>query len=144
MEASIDRETGRYVIRHRAEGESAWTRLTGRFAMPSDVYNGMVPTVLKQFTPGTRETVQIVVFTPRPRLIPVRIIAVGDEQVVSGGRLMSAVRYELKPQLPMLASLFVTDVQTAFAWIARSDAPQLVKFQGQLYVSGPVWRIEER
>ncbi len=142
IEASIDRETGHYTVRYRTEPDGAWSKASGRFAMPLDVYNGMVPTLLKQLVPGARETVQIVVFTPRPRLITVRIAPVRDEQVVSGGRLRIALRYELRPDPGLFASLFVTDIKPAAAWVAGSDVPEFVKFQGQLYVTGPVWRIE--
>jgi len=56
LEATIDRETGRYDVRYRADDDSAEEHVTGKFDMPDDAYNGMVSLIVKNLLPGAGAT----------------------------------------------------------------------------------------
>jgi hypothetical protein len=52
LEASIDRSSGRYDVRYRADEDALEERLSGRFTLPEDVYSGMLGTLMKNVAPG--------------------------------------------------------------------------------------------
>ena len=142
IEASIDRATGRYDVRYRADDESPEEVVSGRLALPADVYSGMLGILMKNLQPREKETVQIVVFTPQPRFVNVLLEPGAEDQLMLGERPIAATRYLIKPQLGLLASLLVVDPAPIQCWIVGGEAPAFVKFQGPLYFMGPVWRIE--
>src|SRR3989475_6878823 len=74
LEASIDRQTGRYEVRYRADEESAEEYLSGTLALPDDAYNGMLSLIVKNLRPGASETVSIVAFTPKPRVVTLQLL----------------------------------------------------------------------
>ena len=67
VEAFMDRASGRYEVRYRADEDSPEEHLKGTFALPEDAYNGMLSIVVKNLPPGASETVTVVAFTPKPR-----------------------------------------------------------------------------
>jgi hypothetical protein len=143
LEATIDRATGRYRVRYRGDEASPEQTLSGPVELPADVYNGLLGTLLKNLDPGVSQMVQIVAFTPQPRLVKMLLRPMAEEVVSMGGGVMvAATRYHIKPQLGLLASLLVTDLPDVKTWIARGEAPAFLKFEGPLYFMGPVWRIE--
>jgi len=143
LEATIDRATGRYRVRYRGDEASPEETLSGQLELPADVYNGLLSTLLKNLEPGVSQMVQIVAFTPRPRLVKMLLRPVAEEPVsMGGGVVVAATRYHIKPQLGLLASLLVTELPDVKTWIARGDAPAFLKFEGPLYFMGPLWRIE--
>jgi hypothetical protein len=141
-DASIDRETERYTVRYKADESSAEEVVKGRFALPPDVYNGMLIMMIKNLNPGASQVVQIVAFTPRPRVVKMLLSPVAEDRVLVGDWPMSATRYVIKPQLGMFASLLVSDLPDVKCWVLGGDAPGFVRFEGPLYFMGPVWRIE--
>jgi hypothetical protein len=66
----------------------------------------------------------------------------GEDVVKVAGADVPAVRYQIKPQLGLLASMLVTDLPDLRCWLAAGEAPGFLKFEGPLYFMGPVWRIE--
>lgn len=142
LDASFDRETGTYRVRYRADEGSAEETLQGRIDLPADVYNGLLITLLKNLQPGSSQVVQIVAFTPKPRLVKMLLAPVSDERVMVGDSPMAATRYALRPQLGLFASLLVTDLPDIRCWVVGGDAPGFLRFEGPLYFMGPVWRIE--
>lgn len=142
IDATIERETGRYHVRYRADEDSPEEVVSGRFDMPDDVYSGMLSIVMKNLQAGESVTVQIIAFTPKPRPVKILLSPAGIDQVKMGERAVAATRYVVKPQLGLLASLLVTDLAPMNCWIAGGDAPGFLRFQGPLFFMGPVWRIE--
>ena len=142
LDASVDRATGRYQVRYRADEDSPEESVSGQVEMPTDVYNGLLGTLLKNLEPGQSRIVQIMAFTPQPRLVKVLLRPVAAESVSMGGIPVAATRYHIKPQLGLLASLLVTDLPDVKTWIAHGAAPAFLKFEGPLYFMGPLWRID--
>jgi hypothetical protein len=142
LEASFDRETERYEVRYRADEDSPEEVLKGQLDLPSDVYNGLLLTLIRNLRPGETETVQIVAFTPKPRLVKMQLVAGGEDPVLVGDVAMRSVRYHIKPQLGLFASLLVTDIPDVKTWVVGGDVPAFLRFEGPLYFMGPIWRIE--
>jgi len=142
LDATIDRASGRYRVKYRSDEDSPEQIATGQFNLPADVYNGLLSTLLKNLEPGASQIVQIVAFTPQPRLVKMLLRPVAEEAITMGGIAVAATRYHIKPQLGVLASLLVTELPDVKTWIARGDAPAFLKFEGPLCLMGPLWRIE--
>jgi hypothetical protein len=138
LEASVDRQTGRYEVRYRADEESAEEHLSGTLALPDDAYNGMLSLIVKNLRPGASETVSIVAFTPKPRVVTLQLLPLATERVPAG----EVVRYHIRPKLGLFASLLVTDVPDTRIWIVLGEAPAFLKAEGPLYFMGPIWRVE--
>jgi len=145
-EISLERASGKYRVKTRVRKDGREKVLDGKLDLPLDVYNGMVPTVVKNLSRGTGETVHMVAFTPAPKLIRLELVPAGDHKIQVGGSEKSATRYVLKPilgiWLKLFASLLGRMPPDNHAWIVTADVPAFVKFEGPLYMNGPVWRIE--
>src|SRR2546427_8487843 len=122
VEASIDRATGEYGVRYRADQDSPEEVLSGRFTLPDDVYSGMLGIAMKNLSPGESATVQIVVFTPQPRLVKILLAPHSVDQLIIGDRPIATTRYLVKPQLGVLASLLVVEPAPLQCWLAKGDA----------------------
>jgi hypothetical protein len=142
LDATMDRESERYSVRYRAEEDSPEEIVKGKLALPTDVYNGMLTTLIKNLPSGASQIVQIVAFTPKPRLVKMLLAPVADERILMGDWPVTATRYLIKPQLGMFASLLVTDLPDVKCWVLGGEAPGFVRFEGPLYFMGPVWRID--
>jgi hypothetical protein len=106
----------------------------------------MVLTVVKNLSGEAGETVHMVAFTPAPKLIKLKLIPADEQKIMVGGSEKTAIRYILKPilgtWLKLFASLLGRVPPDNHAWIVTADVPAFVKFEGPLYMNGPVWRIE--
>jgi hypothetical protein len=142
LEASIDRATGGYHVRYRADEDSPEETVTGEFELPQDAYNGLLSTLMKNLAAGESRTVQIVAFTPRPRLVKVVVTPAAEDPLKVNDVAVIATRFVIRPQLGLLASLLVADVPDLKCWIAGGEAPAFLRFEGPLYFMGPIWRID--
>jgi hypothetical protein len=145
-EISLERDTGRYRVMVKPHRGGPAKVLEGRLDLPPDVYNGMLLTVLKDLPKGSRETVHLVAFTPEPRLIELEMSPAGEQPVRVGKIQMSAVHFVLKPKLGPWLRIFATLLGRAppdsNVWMMSGDVPSFVGFEGQLFTTGPVLRIE--
>ncbi|MBI2218112.1 MAG: hypothetical protein HYU51_12520 [Candidatus Rokubacteria bacterium] len=142
IEARVDRESRRYHVRYRGDEDSPEETLDGEFEMPDDVYNGLLTTLLKNLPAGEPHLVQIMAFTPKPRLVKMLLQPVAEDQVHIGDVSVRATRFLLKPQLGLFASLLVIDLPDVKCWVVGGEAPGFLRFEGPLYFMGPVWRID--
>jgi hypothetical protein len=142
IEASVDRATGRYDVRYRADDDSQEETLTGDFALPLDVYNGLLSTLMKNLPVGDSTVVQIVAFTPRPRLVKMLLAPAAEDPFQVNDAAVRATRFLVRPQLGLFASLLVADIPDVKCWIADGEAPAFLRFEGPLYFMGPIWRID--
>jgi hypothetical protein len=144
LEAALDRKAGSYKVQSRRGGKEE--ALTGVIDLPPDVYNGMVPMLLKNLAPTGGETVHVVAFTPKPRLIQLELAANGTQRLVTEENSRQAVRYALRPKLGAALRIFATLLGKAPAdqecVILTEEVPAFVRCDGPLYLKGPVWRIE--
>jgi hypothetical protein len=145
-EVSLDRGTGKYHVKTRSRKDGREKVLDGTLALPLDVCNGMVLTLVKNLAGGVGETVHMVAFTPAPKLIKLQLTPAGEQKLFIGESERTATHYVLKPILGFWLKLFTTLLGRIppdnHAWIVTADVPGFVKFEGPLYMNGPVWRIE--
>lgn len=142
MDAFVDRESGRYTVRYKADEDSAEEVITGKLEMPTDAYNGLLTTLMKNLPTGESKTVQIIAFTPKPRLVKMLLAPTVQDAVMVGETAMNATRFMIKPQLGLFASLLVADLPDVKCWIVEGAAPAFLRFEGPLYFMGPIWRID--
>jgi len=145
-EVSLQRAAGKYRVKTTAHKDGREKVLDGALDLPPDVYNGMVLVVAKNLSKGAGATIHMVAFTPAPRLIRLELIPAGEHKVLVGDLAKSAAHYVLKPRLGSWLKLFATLLGRVppdyHAWIVTDDVPAFVRFEGPLYSTGPIWRIE--
>ncbi len=145
-EISLERDSGKYHVKTAGRDDGREKTLDGTIGLPPDAYNGMVPVVLKNLPGGARETIHMVLFTPAPKLIRLDLVPVGEDRLSIGGSDKRATRYVVKPVLGIwirfIAALLGRMPPDNHVWIIPADVPEFVRFEGQLYMNGPVWRIE--
>ncbi len=142
LDAIIDRASGRYEVRYRGDEDSPEETLKGEFELPADAYNGLLSTLMKNMPAGNPATVQIVAFTPKPRLVKMLLKPAAEDPMVVNEAAVIATRFLVRPQLGLFASLLVADIPDVKCWIAGGEAPAFLRFEGPLYFMGPVWRID--
>jgi hypothetical protein len=142
IDAAVDRASGRYEVRYKADEDSDEETLKGAFEMPGDVYNGLLSTVMKNIPAGEPVMVQIVAFTPKPRLVKMLLKPAAEDPMRVNDAAVIATRFLVRPQLGLFASLLIADIPDVKCWIAGGDAPAVLRFEGPLYFMGPIWRID--
>jgi hypothetical protein len=145
-EISMTPATGAYRVAskdHTGGGEKV---IEGRIDLPTDVYNGMVLTVVKDLNKGSSGLIHYVAFTPQPKLIELELTPAGEEKIKVGESTRTAVHFVLKPRLGAWLTFFAKILrrmpEDLHAWILTDDVPAFVGFEGSLTTPGPVWRIE--
>jgi hypothetical protein len=145
LEVSFDRKTGQYEFRSREGKEAHEEHLSGRLELPPDVYNGMMAMLLKNLPRGAGDTIHIVSFTPKPRLMKMHLTPAGEAAVRVGDQLRQTTQYLVKPQLGgfygFLATLTGKELPVFRYWILRGEVPAFVKFEGPFFMGGPTWRV---
>jgi hypothetical protein len=145
-EVRLDRSSGKYRVTTKSHKSGKEEVLEGALDLPPDVYNGMVLTVAKNLLKDTRETVHFVAFMPKPMLIRLKLWPEGVHKVMVGDLEKTAIHYVFRAKLgswlTYFAKLFGRTPPDYHAWILTDEVPAFVKFEGPLYTTGPVWRIE--
>jgi hypothetical protein len=146
-EIALERASGTYRVKTKARKDGREEVLEGKLDLPPDVYNGMVLTVAKNLPKGGSETVHIVAFMPEPLLIPLKLAPAGGHKVLVGDLAKTATHYTFTPQPGLWLTLFATMLGRMppdyHAWVVTDEVPAFVRFDGPLYTTGPVWRIEQ-
>lgn len=146
LEVSFDRKSGQYKALCQMEKNAKQKMAGGTFEMPTDLYNGMALILLKNLPGGAGATVHLAVFTPEPRLIDMEWRWEGEDEVLLGGRSMKAMRSLVKLKIGglagVIASLAGKTPPDQRYWIVTGDVPAFVRFEGAMFLNGPVWRIE--
>ena len=145
-EISFDRTSGRYQAKTRARPGAPEERASGDFDMPVDLYNGMALTLLKNLPPGRPADAQLAVFTPKLRLLRMVLQREGEDRVVFGGDAKLATRYlitlEIGGLTGFIAWLADRSPPDLRYWLVPGAVPAFARFQGAMFLNGPVWRIE--
>jgi hypothetical protein len=146
LEVSFDRKSGRYTARSQAGKDGKLEVASGRLEMPADLYNGMALTLLKNLPGGAGATVHVAVFMPEPRLLEMEWSWEGAEEVLLGGRAMKTMRSLVKLKIGGLTGMFASLVgkspPDSRYWLVTGDVPAFVRFEGAMFLNGPVWRLE--
>ena len=146
MEVWIDAVAGKVRVQYR-EKDGKEKTIDEQMALPSDVSNGMVPTLAKNLGPEVSSTeLSMVVATPKPRLVKLVITREGKERFSVGNVSYDATRFNVHVELGGLAGLIAPLIgkqpHDSAVWILGGAAPGFVKSEGPMYAGGPVWRTE--
>jgi hypothetical protein len=137
--------SGRYDARQRKPGEEE-ERASGTTEVPEDVSNGLVSVLAKNLERGATAQAHLLTFRPEPLLLDLSVAPEGRDPYWVGDARSEATRFVNKPTVPgvkgVLATIVGKEPPVVHMWIAPEPAPVLVRFEGALYVDGPVWRIE--
>jgi hypothetical protein len=146
MDVTIDRASGRYVVKTWDEKGKPDKTLEGRMDIPPDTYNGLIFTVTKNLRDGESDTVHYLAFTPEPKLIEIEIVPAGRHKVRVGKLENQSIHYLLKPKLGKLLQFFAKLTgkmpPDEHVWVYDDEVPAFVRFEGPLFKDGPVWSIE--
>ena len=138
-------QSGHYRARIRKAGEDEEAS-EGQTDIPTDVYNGLASTLMKNLEPGETGEVHLLAFTPKPRLLEAKLVPEGEERFGIGTSKRVATRYRMVLRVAGLtgvaARLIGKDPPDVSYWIARGPSPTFVRFEGPLSAEGPVWRAE--
>jgi hypothetical protein len=102
--------------------------------------------VLKNLPPGERVTAHLAAFTPKPRLLRMELYREGEDRVVFAGDPKQAARHlvnlEIGGLTGVVASMIGKSPPDLRYWLVLGDMPAFVRFQGSMFLNGPVWRVE--
>lgn len=145
-EVSFDRKSGRYQAKTRERAGASEETASGEFDMPADLANGMTLLMLKNLAPGEKTTAQLAAFTPKPRLLRMDLHQEGEDRVVFAGDAKQAARYlvnlEIGGVTGLVASVIGKRPPDLRYWLALGEIPAFVRFEGAMFLNGPVWRVE--
>ena len=145
LDMSINAVTGQVVVRY-ADDHGEQKVETERLDLPPDLANGLLPTLLKNVRPEALPTVSMVVATPKPRLVKLSISNAGKNSFSTGSTNRQATHYVLKIEIGglsgVLAPLLGKQPPDSHLWILEGEAPAFVRSEQQLFMDGPLWRIE--
>ena len=148
IEVSIDRSTAEYKVRSSTEEDGKEEVLTGAFDLPKDVYNGIFVTMLLNLPKGASETVNFLAFTPKPEVIKLDLLLMGEQTVRIGDLSRKVLQYVFKPDIGTIRELIgkaTGQIPAQFhydCWILADEVPSFVQFEGPLQLMGPIMRIE--
>jgi hypothetical protein len=142
----FDRKSGRYQARIRQEKGGEEKTASGALEMPLDLYNGMAMALLKNLPAGGSASTQMAAFTPKPRLIKMMLGPEGEDAVRVGPEAKKATRYLVKLEVGgltgVIASLIGKDPPDLRYWLVSGEVPAFARFEGAMYLNGPVWQLE--
>ena len=146
-EVAFDRVSGRYTARTQDGKDGKIETAGGALEMPDDLYNGMALTLLKNLPAGATAAVHMVAFTPKPRVIKMGLAQEGTDPARVAGANRKANRYLVKLEVGgltgVVASLVGKDPPDPRYWLIPGEVPAFGKFEGAMYLNGPIWRIEQ-
>ena len=138
---AFDRDSGRY--RATSGDKSA----EGTLDLPEDLHNGMTGMLIRNLPQGGRATGYLMAFTPKPQLVRRDMAPEGEDRFSIGEASFTAARYLVKLEIPGLkgtiANLIGKDPPDIRYWVSTGTVPAFLKFEGAMYLKGPIWTIEQ-
>jgi hypothetical protein len=143
---SVTCATGRVTVRY-TDDDGKEKVASKHLALPSDVGNGLIPTLLKNVGAGTSQIkVPMVVASPKPKLVTIVVNAQGTEVFSLAGFSREATHYIAKVDIGgvagVVAPLIGKQPPDSQIWILGGEAPAFIKSETPAYMGGPMWRIE--
>jgi hypothetical protein len=145
-EVAIDRPAGRVVVMIAGKDGKPAAQET-RMALPPDLANGLVVTLMKNLPrSGGPVAMPMLVTTPKPTLVKIVVTRDGEDPVSVGRLSRKVVRYRVRADLGAiknaLAKVLGKFPPDTLVWVLEGDAPTFVRSEGPAFLGGPPWRIE--
>jgi hypothetical protein len=147
-ESWIDAATGKITVRtvEKGKDEDKEKQTSKQLALPADVSNGLLFTLVKNLDPSAETTVSMVAASRKPRLVKLHIVPGPEKTIKVGLVTYKAQHYIVKTKIEgaagVIAPLVGKQPPDIHIWIVKSEAPTFVEFEGPLCEDGPIWRIE--
>ena len=135
------------VVVTRSPGKSGKDEVvTDRIKMPTDLYNGLVPMLIKNVSPDSGETkVSMIVATPKPRVVTLVIMPMVPETFYLAGLPRKASVYEIKIELGGLAGVIAPVIgkqpPNISMEIFGGEMPVFLREMGPLFEGGSMLTI---
>jgi hypothetical protein len=146
LDLSVDGASGTVTVRTR-EKDGPERRYVEHLSLPSDLANGMVPTMLKNVrAESPPRSFSLLVATPKPRLVQLVLAPSRREHPTGAPGAPGITHYVLHVEIGgiagRLAPLVGRQPPDSDVWIAEGNPPVYVRSDQPFYVGGPLWRIE--
>jgi hypothetical protein len=121
--------------------------ISDHISLPTDLANGIITTLLIQIDPKTDIGLSMLVSTPKPRVVKLKIVSAGEDSFLVGGVAAKATHYLINIDIGgvtgAVAKVVGKQPPPMHVWVAE-NAPVFLKSEGQLYEGGPIcgssWR----
>jgi len=146
VDMTIDKAAGRVVVRYKNDhGEEKVE--DEQMNLPADLANGMIIALLKNMRPAALPpSISLVVATPKPRVVKLKISVAGTEPFSVAGSPRQAVHYVLKVDIGGIAGVVAPLVgkqpPDSHVWVMQGEAPAFVRSQAPMFNGGPLWQME--
>ena len=140
---AFDRKSGRYRVAWKERGEDEEKKYEDDIEIPDDVYNGMSGLVMRNA--GDKARGKFLAFVPDPYVLDMAVVLEGIDTFKVGGESRRARRYLLDLEVPGITGVLAKAIGKAppdVHWWIAEPVPAFIKFEGAMYLDGPVWRIE--
>jgi hypothetical protein len=142
---SLDTSTGNVNIEHTDKDGKVKT-ISDRLSLPPDLANGIITTVLCDVDPKVETTLSMLVSTPKPRVVKLKIAASEEDSFSIGGVGAKATHFIIKIDIGgvtgVAAKVVGKEPPPIHVWVAAGNAPVFLRSEGPLYEDGPVWQVE--
>jgi hypothetical protein len=143
---SVTCATGQVTVRY-TDDDGKEKVANQHLALPPDLANGLIPTLLMNIRPGTPQIeFPMVVATPKPRLVKIVVDAKGTEPFSLAGFSREAMHYVAKVDIGGVAGVVAPVVgkqpPDSQIWVLGGEAPVVLRSETPSYTGGPMWRIE--
>jgi hypothetical protein len=140
----IDTGSGEITVRTGEKGKEKTT--AKHLDLPDDVSNGLLFVLLKNVDPSAETSVSFVAASAKPRVVTWNI-SPGPEKTIKIGLFRQKtqhyiVKTKIRGPAGAIAPLIGKQPPDIHVWLAKSEAPTFVEFEGPLSQDSPVWRIE--
>ena len=142
---SFDTTSGNITIQQT--GEDAKVKdITKRLDLPADLANGILPTLVSNIDPNAETVLSMLVATPEPRIVKLKISPAGQDSFSVGGAGNKAEHYIMKIDIGgvtgAVAKVVGKQPPPIHMWMLAGNAPIFLKSESQLFEDGPIWRME--
>lgn len=142
---SLNASTGAVNVQYTDKDGKEKT-VADKLSLPPDLANGIFLMLLTEAAPQSEMTLSMLVSTPKPRIVQLKISPSGQESFSVGGSSAKATHYIMKIDIGGVegaaAKVVGKQPPPEDLWIAAGSAPVFLKSEGPLYEDGPIWRIE--
>jgi len=142
---SLNTASGSVNIRY-TDKDGRDKTIADKLALPPDLANGILATLLTDADPKVETTLSMVVSTPKPRVVKLKASASDQDSFSVGGSVAKATHYIIKIDIGgvtgVAAKVLGKQPPPVHMWIAAGNAPVFLKTEAPLYDDGPIWRIE--
>ena len=147
IDMTIDARKGQVTV-HTADKDGKDSVSTDHMKLDADVVSGlMIIPIVKNLTADAGADTQMVVATPKPRLVKLVFSPDGEDPFSLAGVERKALHYQIKFDLGGVAGFIAPMIgkqpPNIEVWVEGGEVPAFVKEEGPLAADGPVVIIQQ-